>query len=762
MDLDLTAWRATDGAGDHPTDPAWGAAGTAEPRLGPADPTALDDTDRPGARAVSNAVFQQSGPTETPQGYSDFLWAWGQFIDHDLSLTPESEDAAAIPVPTGDPLFDPRGTGEATIGFHRSGYVSEDPETGQREFPNVITSFLDGSMIYGSSDAQQATLMGEGAFLAMDHGGDVGDMLPKDGDGQYLGGDVRAGENLALTSLHTLFAREHNRIVTELAARDPDLSDDELFTLARRVVEAEIQKITFDAFLPKILGPDAIGPYQGFDASVDPTIALEFSTAAFRFGHTLLSPELQRLAESGADSAPALALREAFFNPQAMIDGGGIEPLLRGLADRKAEALDAQVIEDVRSFLFGPPGAGGFDLAALNIQRGRDHGIPTYNELRQSLGLDVRIDFSDVTSDMIVQAKLAAAYTSVDDIDAWVGGLAEDAYGGGLVGELFHVIIRDQFEAIRAGDPFWSAANPLPAIAEGLGFDTLGEIILANSGVEAIQRDVFLAYDRQGGGAGDDSMAGGSDRDLLLGVAGDDRLAGRDGDDQLEGGDGDDVLNGGAGDDLLLGGAGDDRLYGLDGDDEIEGGSGDDQIGGGDGADILFGGAGDDRVSGQAGDDRLVGGDGDDRLVGGAGDDEVRGDAGDDVLRGDAGRDMLYGGRGDDDLIGGADGDRLFGEAGDDRLFGQGGDDILVGGWGADFMAGGAGDDMFVFAGNFGFDRISDFRPGDVLVFRGFDAADIHVAETGMARITVDGFGEVSLLGVRADTFDADDAIHIQ
>lgn len=760
----LDQWRAIDGEGDHPTNGDWGKTGALEIRLTDYDADAyggLAGSDLPSARAISNAVVKQSGDTETEAGFSDFLWTWGQFVDHDLDLTGESEDAAPIAVPIGDPEFDPLGTGDATIGFHRSTYTDID---GERAYGNEITSFLDASNVYGSSQAQSDAIRGVGGKMLLDSD----DYLPKDADGQYMGGDVRSGENVGLTSMHTLFAREHNRIVDELADRDPDLSDEALYTLARRVVEGEIQKITYEEFLPKILGEDALDDYTGFDASVDPTISVEFSTAAYRFGHTLLSPEIQRLAEDGADAASALALRDAFFNPTAFAETG-VDPILRGLADGKSQDMDPMIVEDVRSFLFGQPGAGGFDLASLNIQRGRDHGLQSYNDMRESLGLDRKESFEDITSDAVIAAKLAEAYGDVDAIDAWVGGLAEDSFGGGLLGELFHTVVADQFHRVRAGDKYWSEANPLPDVADGIGFGSLSEIILANTGIDGIQTDVFYSYNRQGGGDGNDRLYGGADRDLLLGGDGNDKLYGNDGTDHLEGGagkdrlvggDGDDILfgqddrdalRGGMGDDEAFGGEGDDTLAGDSGDDWLEGGEGDDRIYGQDGHDGMTGGAGRDRMFGGADHDELSGGEGDDLVDGGSGFDMIHGDAGDDILRGGDGGDILDGGDGDDRIYANFGDDDLKGGAGDDQLHGGPGEDRLEGGAGDDILFGGSEADTYVFSGAFGHDVLRGFSDGDVLEFHGLAYEDLVFSEASSVTITTGDQSSVKLLGVSAD-----------
>jgi peroxidase len=153
------------------------------------------------------------------------------------------------------------------------------------------------------------------------------------------------------------------------------------------VVAAELQLITYQEFLPVLLGPDSLAPYKGYRPDVNPGISNEFATAAYRFGHSMVSPQLLRLDSTNNPVAVGhLPVRAAFFNPGEIINNG-IDPLLRGLAFNIAQRVDIHIVDDLRNFLFGAPGAGGFDLAALNIQRGRDHGLLSYNETRRRLGL---------------------------------------------------------------------------------------------------------------------------------------------------------------------------------------------------------------------------------------------------------------------------------------------------------------------------------------------------------------------------------------
>ncbi|MFH1301459.1 MAG: peroxidase family protein, partial [Planctomycetota bacterium] len=320
-----------------------------------------------------------------------------------------------------------------------------------------------------------------------------GDLLPYGDDGFFLAGDIRANENAALTSMQTIWMREHNRIATELAQHNPDLTDEELYQQARQIVAAEIQAITFNEFLPALFGSNAISQYQGYDPSVDPSIANEFSTAAYRFGHTMLSSELLRLDENGntADEGN-LALLNAFFNPSE-VENNGIDSLLRGLTVNLAQEIDNQVVDDVRNFLFGPPGADGFDLASLNIQRGRDHGLSDYNSTRVALGLPAVENFSDITSDPDVAARLEQLYGTVDNIDLWVGGLAEDHLPGSSMGVTFSMIIIDQFQRLRDGDRFWYENVFSGKALHEINNTTLADVIERNSDISGLQENVFFA-----------------------------------------------------------------------------------------------------------------------------------------------------------------------------------------------------------------------------------------------------------------------------
>lgn len=466
----LTSFRTIDGTDNNLTNTTWGATNTELLRLAaqaygdgistPAGATRLS------AREISNIVMTHpGGSVQNPVRASDWVWQWGQFVDHDIDLTPGASPAEPfdIPVPLGDPFFDPFSTGTEVIGFSRSTFdpLSSSPF---RQQLNLITSYIDASNVYGSDltranelrtlDGTGMLKLSTGNLLIFNTAG-----LPNAPDNSatyFLSGDVRANEQLGLTATHTLFTREHNAWAARLHTLFPALNGDQIYENARAFVGAEIQVITYNEFIPALMGNGALPAYTGYNSSTDPSIANEFSTSLYRVGHTMLSPTLLRLdANLNPISAGNIPLQNAFFNPSEIVNNGGIEPLLRGLARQIHERIDGKLVDDVRNFLFGPPGAGGFDLASLNIQRGRDHGLPDYNTVRAAYGLAPKASFADISSDPNVQAALAAAYASVDDIDSWVGGLSEDRVPGSQCGELVQKVLVDQFTRLRDGDRFF-------------------------------------------------------------------------------------------------------------------------------------------------------------------------------------------------------------------------------------------------------------------------------------------------------------------
>ena len=524
------AVRSYDGSGNNLQHPDWGSAGATLVRMARAEyadgASAPAGSSRPSARAISNVIAAHPEEEEilSQRHLAAFAYLWGQFIDHDLDLTTSASPTESfnVAVPTGDPQFDPTGTGTKVIGLNRSKYASGTGVTSPRQQVNDITSFIDGSMVYGSDATRAAALrtLSGGRLKTSD-----GNLLPYNtmglsnandahifsDDQLFAAGDVRANENIELTAIHTLFMREHNRLADRIAAQNPTWGDERVYQAARRLVVGEIQSITFNEFLPALLGRGAVPQYTGYKPWVNPAIATEFSTAAFRLGHSMLADDVEFLTNDADDVRDEMPLSQAFFNPPAVSEFG-IDPILKYLASSNAEEIDNKVVDGVRNFLFGPPGAGGFDLASLNIQRGRDHGLADYNDTRAALGLGRVTRFDQISSDPDVQQALRDTYGNVNDIDLWVGGLAEDHVSGSSVGRTFQRILVDQFSRVRDGDRFWYERDLSSGELTLVRNSSLTDVIKRNTTITNLQDNAFLFdvqlggrifYDRNGNGQQD-------------------------------------------------------------------------------------------------------------------------------------------------------------------------------------------------------------------------------------------------------------------
>lgn len=507
--------RSYDGSGNNIANPTWGMAGTNQSR-GPSGAHYTDGIggmiDRGNPRAISNLVSAQ-----TPAGLgnsrnlSSWVWQWGQFLDHDLALVDDfTNDHADIAIPTGDTTFDPMGTGTAVMPFTRSVHTGGVGTPRQQQ--DIDTNYLDASMVYGSDAARADALRSHsggrlatsaGNFLPFNTAGLV-NAEPTGGTNTdpnfFVAGDIRANEQTGLTTIHTIFMREHNRIADQVSAANPGMSDEAIYQKARHLVGAEIQAITYNEWLPTLLGGNGLGSYGGYNPNTDATMNTAFSGAAFRIGHTLLNDQLPRFnADGTAFAGGSLNLFQQFFNPFVVTDPGSLDAIVRGFARQQANEIDTQTIDGVRNLLFG--GTDGRDLIAVNIQRARDHGLPDYNTLRQDYGLVPVTGFDQITSDPALQAALMAAFGNVGNIDPWIGLFAEDHLPGASVGETEAAIFNDQFGRLRDGDRFFylndgTLTQDELAYLSGL---RLSDVLRAVTGASDVQDNVFFAVPAPGG-----------------------------------------------------------------------------------------------------------------------------------------------------------------------------------------------------------------------------------------------------------------------
>lgn len=505
--------------------------------------------EKPSARLVSTTVIATE--TITPDEYiTHMVMQWGQFLDHDLDhATPsvssqswdgidckKSCDYAAPCFPMDVPPNDPRIKNRRCIDFVRSSAVCGSGMTSvffdtiqPREQINQLTSYIDASQVYGFNDDLGRNLRDfttdRGKLrtglrqpnrkpllpYAENQGVDCRRDPAESDINCFVAGDIRANEQVGLLAMHTLFMREHNRIAGELHQINPTWNGDTLYHEARKIVGAQMQHITYKHWLPFILGEEGmkiLGNYQEYNPNLNPTISNVFATAALRFGHSLINPVLHRLNGSFEPIPQGhLPLHKAFFSPWRLVDEGGVDPLLRGLyaTAAKLKKPNENLNTDLTEHLFTIAHAVSLDLAAMNIQRSRDHAIPGYLEWRAFCNMSIPQTFDDLRNeikDHNVRKALENLYGHPGNVDVWVGGILEDQIEGAKIGPLFRCLLIEQFRRLRDGDRFWYE-NPStfkPEQLTQIKQTSLARLLCDNGdSITDITRNVFVLPKRQGG-----------------------------------------------------------------------------------------------------------------------------------------------------------------------------------------------------------------------------------------------------------------------
>ncbi|XP_070686264.1 eosinophil peroxidase [Pempheris klunzingeri] len=514
----------------------------------------------PPVRLVSQDVlFTHNDNISLDSTLSHLLVEWGQWIDHDMVLTPQSPSTAAFRTgadcthtcsrdapcfPIQIPLSDPRSGVQSCMPFFRSApSCVAGLSHGHREQLNAITSFVDASMVYGSSTSLSSALRNHSSPLGLmslnsqhsDQDLDYMPFLPRlqahlDPCGPrnstpsgawdrskrrenttscFQAGDSRANEHLGMIALHTLFLREHNRLVKELHLLNPHWSPDTLYQEARKIMGAIHQILTWEHYLPRVLGESAtarlLPPYKGYDPEVDPSVVNVFAAAAFRFAHVTVQPVVTRLGPGYTANSqhPPLPLHHSLFASWRVVQEGGIDPVLRGLllSPAKLQTPGQMMVEELTERLFQAQGGMPLDLGALNLQRGRDHGLPGYASWRRFCSLSVpntTSELAEILSNFTLAHKFQLLYGTPHNIDVWVGAISEPALPGGRVGPLLSCLLARQFRALRDGDRFWWEREGVFTSAQRrhLHAVSLSRIICDNTHITHVPTDPFSRTER--------------------------------------------------------------------------------------------------------------------------------------------------------------------------------------------------------------------------------------------------------------------------
>ncbi|XP_041987312.1 peroxidasin [Aricia agestis] len=555
-------YRSIDGSCNNFDHPTWGASLTGFRRIlfpiyenGFSQPTGWNKDIKyngfslPSARLVSTTIITTTEISEDIK-ITHMTMQWGQWLDHDLdhalpSVSSQTWDGvdckktcdyAAPCFPIDVPENDPRVTNRRCIDFIRTSSVCGSGMTSTlfgkiqpREQVNQLTSYIDASQVYGfekevAEDLRDLTnsngtlrvgavFPGRKPLLPTIgiNGMDCRLNLQESTRRCFVAGDIRANEQVSLAAMHTIWMREHNRIANQLKSFNPFWDGDRVYQEARKIVGAQMQVITYKDWLPLILGPEGyeqLGKYKEYNPNINPSISNVFATAGLRFGHSLINPILHRYDENFEEIPQGhLLLRNAFFAPWRLVEEGGVDPLMRGMftTPAKLKTSTQNLNSELTEKLFYAVHAVALDLAAINIQRGRDHAIPPYTKWRQVCNMSEVNDFDDLVneiSDKSVRDKLQKLYGSVHNIDVWVGGILEDQVDGGKVGPLFRCILIEQFKRLRDGDRFWYE-NPSVFKADQLKQiqkTSLARVLCDNGdNIDTIGENVFLLPEVQDG-----------------------------------------------------------------------------------------------------------------------------------------------------------------------------------------------------------------------------------------------------------------------
>ncbi len=510
--------RNNDGSDNNHENSDWGAVNSQINRLTPQsfndNVSEMAHSDYQNPRIISNIVCKESIVTPNSLGLSNLNVLWSEFINNDMQLTSHQDSSheggmeeAHITIPIDDEIMNPGGVEDSRIKYLRTEFISEtgSEQGNPREYPNEASTWLDGSSIYSSSvELQEYLRAGEGGRLKVTEV-DGWEMVPgrvteyvesSTGDNpnlQFFVGDSRNLEHIGLTSLQVLFIREHNRLADGLSERHSDWSDEQLFQRAKKLVQAEIQAITFNEYLPSI-GID-LNDYSGYNSSVNPQLSNEYILlVAFATGSQMADGWLQFDEGLNESTSGHLDLRDGFWTTSSLIDAGGIDTTIRGAAYDNQREMDLAVNPSLRNLMSGAMWGGWMDDCAMDIQRGRDRGLTDYNSLREGLGLERVTNWSDISSNADSQLKLAEAYSDVDSIDAYIGVMAEDRLESSIYGQTQQMLVLDQFQRIRDADRFWYEDDAeLTSLTSEFNSLRLSDIILRNTAIESVQCDVFFA-----------------------------------------------------------------------------------------------------------------------------------------------------------------------------------------------------------------------------------------------------------------------------
>ncbi|XP_011199103.2 peroxidase isoform X1 [Bactrocera dorsalis] len=466
----------------------------------------------PNARLLSLGLY---GETSLPDDFRTMAFLqWGQLVAHDMTsflkanitgdccLQPENNSCYPIFLYPHGPIT--QSTSKKCWHFERSASDADTMchETGSPYSEKITTTsaYLDLSFLYGNSKSEnkkfrvfksglmKTSLVNNRNWLPLS-------MNPETDCGKdiyqcFILPDMRNQFIPTIAVLHTIILREHNRIAKILERFNPQYSDERLFNEARKINIAQYQKITFYDWLPLLIGTSYAynmhlihhtTNYEYVDdyaPTVNAAPYAEFAAAAFRYSHNQI-PGWFSLVSSRRNFNRTLRLSNHFDRPENLNliwDSDNFDSLIRGLSTQLQKRPDSNIDKEIKHYFDRKSFEEyGTDLKAIDIQRGRDYGLPSYNDMRVYCGLSRAYDWAgfsnEISPDKIM--FIEKMYASPDDVDLAIGGSLESHAPESILGPTFQCIIGRQFVNARTGDRFFfERYQPL----SGFSKDQLAEI----------------------------------------------------------------------------------------------------------------------------------------------------------------------------------------------------------------------------------------------------------------------------------------------
>jgi len=513
-------WRFLNGSGNNLANSEWGSTGDEVPNLTIQDFSnnfsSMAHSEFPNPRVISNALCEESQVKHDENAVSSINSLWAEFLRNDILLAPHQDsmheggmEEAHISIPVDDEILNPSGSETSQIRYIRTEFIegSGTDENNPRVYPNQASAWIDASSIYGQNEVTNSWIRTQEGGQVIITDWDGSDMIPAyDSNGlisnwddsssianiQFGAADSRNIDNIGVSTLHLLFLREHNRLADAIQDRNPDWSDEQIFQWAKKLVTAQIQVITYSEYLPSI-GLN-LPEYTGYNSSINPQVSNEFFLLVSSTFSSQRNDAWLLLNDSRDDiSSSPLQLQEGYWTMEPILDDG-VESIIRGAAYEAQRVNDLAMVSNLRNLLSGKSTwPGWIDECAMTIQLGRDRGLTDYNSVREGLGLERYLNWSNLTSDENVSSQLSETFDDIDNMDAIIGVLAEPRLDNSTFGETQHHLAFNQYTMLRDADRYWYANDPeLTPLLPELNKIRLSDIILRNSKIESIQCDVFV------------------------------------------------------------------------------------------------------------------------------------------------------------------------------------------------------------------------------------------------------------------------------